>query len=158
MVHILEGHPLGGWTRIFFKDGYKTTSPNPFHQPVQWFCCWMDTLPILTLRSPNMHGRRTYCLPPHCTHVLQPCDIGLFKPMNFNWNKCVARYTCDNPGHSITKYNFASIFKDAWNEAIKPTTIINCFKGSGIRPLDRKSIKEDKIMPVMEVAQVSFNI
>ena len=30
--------------------------------------------------------------------VLQPCDVGLFRPLKANWNKRVTKYTCDNSG------------------------------------------------------------
>ena len=37
------------------------------------------------------NGILLYCLPPHTKHALQPCDVGLFKPMKASWNKHVSR-------------------------------------------------------------------
>ena len=54
-------------------------------------------------------------------------------------------------GHDITKYTFTRIFRDAWNETMKPSTIINSYKGSGINPVNRDAVKEDKIMPIEDI-------
>lgn len=87
-----------------------------------------------------------YCLPPHTTHVLQPCDVGFFKPMKANWSKSVGKYMCANT-EIINKYTFAGVFSEAWAETIKPTTIINSFKGSGICPFNREAISDYKLLP-----------
>ena len=39
-------------------------------------------------------------LSPHTTHILQQCDVGLFRPLKANWNKSVTKYTCDNSGYT----------------------------------------------------------
>lgn len=83
-------------------------------------------------------------LPPHSTHVLQPCDVGFFKPMKVNWNKSAARYSYNNSGEPIIKFTFASV---AWHETLKAATLINSFRRSGICPLNRNAIAADKIMP-----------
>ena len=76
-----------------------------------------------------------YCLPPHTTHALQPCDVGVFGPLKKSWNVCVSRYMCDHPGEIVNKNKFASVFKEAWESSIKISTISNSFKASGIYQL-----------------------
>ena len=81
-----------------------------------------------------------YCLPPHTTHVLQPCDVGFFRPMK---NKAVGNHICTQ-SETVDKYYFARVFKKAWDDTIKLSTLMNSFKGAGICPLNRNAISEDK--------------
>ena len=99
-----------------------------------------------TAKDAMEEGILLYCLPPHTTHVLQPCDVGFFKPMKRNWNVAVADHMCKTMS-TIDKYNFAKVFKRAWEETLKPSTIMNSFKGAGICPLNRDIISEDKLLP-----------
>jgi hypothetical protein len=44
------------------------------------------------------------CLPPHTTHILQPCDVGVFGPLASAWR---AQVTCASKDFiMITPYNF----------------------------------------------------
>ena len=93
------------------------------------------------------NGILLYCLPPHTTHALQPCDVGVFGPIKKSWNKCVPRYVCDHSGEAVDKAKFARVFKGAWEDAIKISTIVNSFKTSGICPLNRRSVSAEKLSP-----------
>ena len=64
--------------------------------------------------------------PPHCTHAIQPCDVGLFKPIKQNWTRFVRKFVCQN-NESVNKYNFAQLFRLAWDESLKPATLVNSF-------------------------------
>ena len=81
-----------------------------------------------------------YCLPPHSSHITQPLDVGFFGPLKSNWKIAVAKYRQDHIGDPLSKKQFASVFKEAWIDTIKPRTIINAFVATGIIPLiNRKS-------------------
>ena len=45
---------------------------------------------LATAKFTQRNGILLYCLPPHTTHVLQPCDVGVFRLLNNNWNKCLS--------------------------------------------------------------------
>ena len=93
------------------------------------------------------NGVILYLFPPHCTHVLQPCDVSLFKSMKSHWNRVVDEFAVDHPGEVVTKRNFNPLFAQAWIKAVKPETIVNGFATAGICPLDRRVIVEDKVAP-----------
>ncbi len=76
------------------------------------------------------------CLPPHTTHVSQPLDVSFFKPLKSYWSEVCHRYTQDNPGRVVTKYQFSSLFSTAWYKAVKPETIVNGFRKVGVCPFD----------------------
>ncbi len=59
---------------------------------------------------------KAYPPPPHTTHALQPCDIGVFKPLK---HKCVSRFVMANDDKTVDKSTFAQVFKMAWEETHK---------------------------------------
>ncbi|KIM29371.1 hypothetical protein M408DRAFT_68262, partial [Serendipita vermifera MAFF 305830] len=48
------------------------------------------------------------CLPPHTTHRLQPCDVGVFGPLSKAWKKEVQK--CFAEGRPVDKYNLISVY------------------------------------------------
>ena len=88
-----------------------------------------------------------YCLPPHCTHCIQPCDVGPFKPLKSNWDKAVEEWEVVHLGEMLNKYQFAGVFRKAWEATLKVSTLVNSFKTSGLYPLNRAAIKDDLLAP-----------
>lgn len=138
----MDSELFNGWLRNHFAKSIPPARPV-----VLLLDGHSSHINLETAKHAKEEGNLLHCLPPHTTHVLQPCDVGFFKPMKANWNKCVAKYICDNSGETISKFTFARVFKEAWNETIKPATLINSFKGSGICPLNRNAIAAHKIIP-----------
>lgn len=88
-----------------------------------------------------------YCLPPHCTHCLQPCDVGFFKPLKSNWDDAVEAWEVSHMGEVLSKYEFAPVFRTAWENTIKLSTLVNSFRATGICPLNRKAISDKVLSP-----------
>ena len=87
-----------------------------------------------------------YCLPPHSSHITQPLDVGFYGPLKASWRKAVAKYALDNVGKSVTKYTFAEVFKEAWINTVKLSTIVNSFRCAGIWPVNANVCKS-KVAP-----------
>ena len=73
--------------------------------------------------------------PPHSTHFIQPCDVGLFGPYKHHFTEMVNEavrigYT------TIGKQEFLSMLAQARAKAMKPSTIISAFKRAGIEPIN----------------------
>ena len=63
----------------------------------------------------NVH---LYCLPPHTTHIFQPLDVVIFRPVKVYFNKItqnlkLATLEWSNP-INCCKTNFTRIFKEPW--------------------------------------------
>src|ERR1700733_9248509 len=75
------------------------------------------------------------CLPSHTTHVLQPCDVGVFGPLASSWkaevNQAGQEYLI------ISKYNLLEFYHRARERAMTKSTIISAFAATGIWPFDR---------------------
>ena len=75
--------------------------------------------------------------PSHLTHVLQPLDVGVFRPWKHYHNKAIHRAL-----HSLdTEYTLSSFFRDLSSireETFQPYTIKNAFLQSGMFPVSCK--------------------
>ena len=64
-----------------------------------------------------------FCLPPHTTHITQPLDVSVFKPLKVNWQECCHKFLQEHPGRVVTKYQFSELFNQAWNMSMTPGNI-----------------------------------
>ena len=72
--------------------------------------------------------------------------MGFYGPLKTAWKKAVSKYTLDNIGKSVTKYTFARVFKEAWLNTVKLSTIVNSFRCAGIWPVN-PDVRESKVSP-----------
>ena len=81
-----------------------------------------------------------FCLPPHCTHLAQPLDKGVFSPLKMYWHQECARFMENNPGELVTKRNYSVIFSQAWYRAMTLKNIVASFRATGVYPFNREAI------------------
>jgi DDE superfamily endonuclease len=84
------------------------------------------------------HNIIIICLPSHTTHVLQPCNVGVFGPLALSW-KAQVNQTARNY-IPITKYNLLEQYSAARERAFKSETIRSSFKKTGIWPMNRDAL------------------
>lgn len=84
-----------------------------------------------------------YCLPPNSTHIMQPCDVSIFRPLKVSWKKIVRSHKQES-GKTITKANFVSLFKIAFEESSKKETITNGFRACGLFPFNPDAVDYSK--------------
>ena len=84
-------------------------------------------------RENNIH---LYCLPPHTTHIFQPLDVAIFRPVKAHFNKITQLLTVGSVKLSTVgssnpinccKTNFTGIFKEPW-ESVTVALIKRAFK------------------------------
>ncbi len=93
------------------------------------------------------NGVLLFCLPPHCSHVLQPLDVGFFSSLKAHWKKSCKTFAVNNPGVTVNKMNFARVFKDCWNSTVAYGKVVNAFEKSGIWPLNPSKIPKEQFGP-----------
>lgn len=83
------------------------------------------------------------CLPPHCTHRLQPLDVAFMGPLNTYFVQAIEIFLLNNPGRAVSQFCIGKIFGEAYLKAAKPTTAINGFRTTGIYPFNSEIFGED---------------
>ncbi|PIK37236.1 hypothetical protein BSL78_25928 [Apostichopus japonicus] len=154
------GRSKSGWmnTEVFYE--WLANHFHPFIQdkgltkPVILFVDGHKShvsLPAATFCAEN--GIILYCLPPHTSHILQPCDLGLFRTLKEHWNHAIIDFQKQNIGENVTKKTFAAVFSNAWKTATKPKASIGGFKASGLFPWDPNAFDREKLAPSEVFAQ-----
>ncbi|KIK65037.1 hypothetical protein GYMLUDRAFT_145703, partial [Collybiopsis luxurians FD-317 M1] len=72
-----------------------------------------------------------FCLPPHTTHHLQPCDVGAFGPLKQSWQEMLQKYY-DKHGCFIPICNVIKVYIQACTQDFKGETIQAAWNKSGI--------------------------
>lgn len=100
-----------------------------------------------------------YCLHPNATHIIQPCDVGIFGPLKKSWKK-VARKHKQKTTAPITKQSFAGKFKEAYDKSIKAETIQKAFRTCGLFPIDPNAVDYSKCINTrrQEIAKEQNNM
>lgn len=80
------------------------------------------------------------CFPPHTTHILQPADVSLFKPLKDQWRKTVEGWTSDPVNDSVTLKNIADVLAQTW-PLIDRALVKTAFRTTGIFPWDMSMFK-----------------
>ncbi|KZT18027.1 DDE-domain-containing protein, partial [Neolentinus lepideus HHB14362 ss-1] len=78
------------------------------------------------------------CLPSHTTHVLQPCDVGVFGPLAKCWKAEVNAASAQLI--PITKHNLLIYYDNARRRSLKSSTIQAAFAKTGIWPFNPNAI------------------
>ena len=73
-------------------------------------------------------------LPAHCTHLLQPLDVAVLKPLKTAWYNVVQNFI-RRERRVVTKRDFPSMLAEAWQIGYKKENGISGFKKAGIIPM-----------------------
>ena len=80
-------------------------------------------------------------LPPNTTHLLQPLDKGCFSPLKSYWKQVVQEFVAKNR-RPVSRYDFSSLFAEAWYKGMSMKNVLSGFKVCGIYPFDRTVFHE----------------
>ncbi|KAF8236315.1 hypothetical protein L208DRAFT_1252526, partial [Tricholoma matsutake] len=90
-----------------------------------------------------------HCLfdPTHTTHCLQPCDVGVFGPLNSCWKAQVNAIS--RQYIHVTKSNLLRYYHTAREKAFTKRTIKSAFWTTGIHPFNPDIIEDDAFAPAL---------
>lgn len=89
------------------------------------------------------------CLPPHCAHILQPLDAGLFVLLKKRFAALVGDGGAADSHFAVSKKDFSSVFKGTYQVAKEDEgvrIVSEGFRKCGIYPLDQFNISEGHLM------------
>lgn len=83
---------------------------------------------------------------PNATHILQPLDVGFFRPLKASWKKTVHRWKLDTQGARLSKHHFAGELKKAIDAINSREILQSAFKACGLHPLNPDMIKYENLI------------
>lgn len=86
-----------------------------------------------------------YSLLPNATHILQPADVSIFRPLKVNWKSTVFDWKTKSGNRNVTRVLFGPLFETCLN-SITPEIIKNGFRKCGIFPFEVEAIDFTKCM------------
>lgn len=81
-----------------------------------------------------------YTLLANATHLLQPADVSVFGPLKKSWFKATRGYT-EQTHEPITLRNVATVLSEVFKKSIRPVSIINGFRATGLYPFDANAVE-----------------
>jgi hypothetical protein len=83
---------------------------------------------------------------PNATRLMQPADVSAFRPLKQAWKESVLKWRRENPLAALTKTDFVPVLKEAVVNGIKPSTVINGFRTTGLCPWNCDAINFNKCL------------
>ena len=90
------------------------------------------SIEAITIAREN--GLHVICLPPHCTHRLQPLDVTCMKPLSTAFARESQLWLREN-GRSITIHHIAELFAKAYTKSFTPQVLLSGFEKCGLWPI-----------------------
>jgi hypothetical protein len=89
----------------------------------------------------DSHQMLLAILPPHSTHMLQPLDVVMFKPLSSSFSNELTSYLHESQWLvPIKKRDFFLLFWRAWHTSFRKELVVKSFAATGIWPMDREVI------------------
>ena len=105
----------------------------------------------LLIEAIDMAKENGLCLltfPPHCSHKLQPLDIGVYGPFKRYYSSFWDSWMTSNPGKPLSIYEVAELSGHAFHKAFTIENITS-FRSSGIHPFNSDVFPNDAFLPAL---------
>lgn len=99
------------------------------------------------LKFAKANGVLLLCLPPHCTHWMQPLDVSFFGPLDAYYNREMSTWLKAHPGRTVGLHQVAGIFGRAYGSAAWVGNIMSGFEKTGIYPLNAHVFPDHLFLP-----------
>lgn len=157
---LLDGAPVGTLGLVQEK-GWMTG--EVFLQWLEHFCqhvkASLEDKVLLVLDGHSSHknldvleyaktnGVIMVCLPPHCTHRMQPLDVAFFGPFKIFYDQEITRWLKAHPGGVVTQYQISSILSVAFGKAASVKTAQSGFEKTGLCPVNADIFEDHQFAP-----------
>lgn len=144
----LVNSPKSGWmTGALFLEVLKHIKKHTG--------CSKENKIILTMDNHDSHctldavvyakdnGMVIVTFPPHCSHRLQPLDVGVLGPFKSKLRVAQNDWMVSNPGKTISIHNLAALANTAYAASFTIRNITAAFKKPGIWPFDRQVFTDE---------------
>ncbi|CAB3250214.1 unnamed protein product [Arctia plantaginis] len=132
---------------IFMDHFIKHTKPTPEDPVLLLLDNHQSHVDIDVVEKAKANSVIMLSFPPHCTHNLQPLDVGVNGPFKTYCAKAQENWLRNNPGKTMSIYEIPGIVKHAWPLAATPNNIMNAFKKAGISPYNPDIFTDEDFAP-----------
>lgn len=140
-----------GWmeTEVFENYFIKTFVPDtrlniPHNQPILLLYDGHSThITVKIIEHARANNTTIIKLPPHSSHLLQPLDLSVMKPMKDNWDRSLVKWQRLHYGSKLPKKEFSRLITEIWHN-LDRITIRNGFSKGGIYPLKYDAVPQEK--------------
>ncbi|XP_018311079.1 uncharacterized protein [Mycetomoellerius zeteki] len=94
----------------------------------------------------SMHKIELIALYPNSTHILQPMDVSVFRPIKIAWKNAVNKYRVENNYQALRKEDFSLLIKEAVDNIDTSKCLRNGFRVCGLYPLNVDAIDYSKVI------------
>nr|CAI5842251.1 unnamed protein product [Callosobruchus analis] len=101
------------------------------------------------LQFAKENGVIVFCFPAHCSHHVQPLDVGLFRPLHAYFDQEIQLWLRQNPGKAVTQFRLASLPNETYLKSAVPANAINSFKKTGIHPFNPHVFENWQFSPAL---------
>jgi hypothetical protein len=116
----------------------------PGNKCVLFFDGHSSHLTVAALDFCEANGIELVCLPPHCSHRLQPLDTHVNKPLKCLWSKAIGDYLKANDRIVISKEEFGALFPPVFLELSgRRGLAVEGFAHCGLYPIKNTVKKEE---------------
>ena len=102
------------------------------------------TLEAVTLA--RSRGVVIVTLPAHCSHRMQPLDVGVLGPWKRYYADAVRKWHQAHPGATLTIHDVSELVNEAFGRAFSIPSIVNAFRATGIWPPNRATFTDADYM------------
>ena len=109
---------------------------------------------IYAARKNNVH---LMSLPLNLTHIMQPLDISVFRPLKQAHSKILKEYKTATLAGNISKAVLPSLLNQLWDMSFKPSHLYSGFQATGIHPLKREAISNEKLSTGIAESKTNYH-
>lgn len=77
---------------------------------------------------------------PNATHIMQPADVAIFKPLKNSWGKCVEEWKMQNENKMFTIDHFGKVLREAISRGVSESIVRSGFRRCGLYPYDANAV------------------
>lgn len=129
----IQGHLFIIWLKRFIEWSHSSKD-DPVLLLLDGHATHVKSIEVIELAREN--GVILLCFPPHCTHRLQPLDVGFMKPLSTYYGNEIKSWLRSHPGRVVTQFQTAALFGKAFIAAATMATATNAFRATGIWPMN----------------------
>lgn len=132
---------------IYMEHFIKHTKPSPSDPILLLLDNHQSHIDIFVVEKAKSNSIIMLSFPPHCTHRLQPLDVGVNAPFKNYCAKAQDNWLRNNPGKTMSIYEIPEIVRYALPLAVTPVNVMSAFRKAGIWPYDPNVFTEDDYAP-----------